>query len=364
MTVTTKSAAAEHQPAMRLAGRVIGPGQPPYIVAELSANHGGSLERALAVMEAAKAAGADAIKLQTYTPDTITIDHRGPDFMIKGGLWDGISLYDLYQEAHTPWDWHAALFAKGRELGITVFSTPFDETAVDLLESLVTPAYKIASFELIDLPLIRRVARTGKPTVLSTGMASIHEIEEAVDAFRSAGGGAFMLLHCVSGYPTPTDQSNLRRIPRLAELFDCPIGLSDHTHGVEVAIAAVALGASLIEKHFTLRRADGGPDAAFSLEPAELAMLAAGARGVFSALGTGSEARSEVEKATTVFRRSLYVVRDVAAGEVFTTENVRIIRPGFGLAPRHMSDVLGKRATHAVTRGTAVTWDVVASERA
>jgi pseudaminic acid synthase len=364
MTVTSKSAAVDHEAAIRIAGRAIGPGQPPYIVAELSANHGGSLERALAVMEAAKAAGADAVKLQTYTPDTITIDHRGPDFMIKGGLWDGRSLYDLYQEAYTPWDWHAALFAKGRELGITVFSTPFDETAVELLESLNTPAYKIASFELIDLPLIRRVAATAKPTVLSTGMASIEEIEEAVDTFRSAGGGAFMLLHCVSGYPTPADQSNLRRIPRLAERFDCPIGLSDHTHGVEVAIAAVALGASLIEKHFTLRRADGGPDAAFSLEPAELTMLAAGARGAFSALGSGGEARAEAEKATMVFRRSLYVVRDIAAGEVLTAENVRIIRPGFGLAPRHLRDVLGKRARYALSRGTPLTWAAVTSERA
>jgi pseudaminic acid synthase len=344
---------------IRIAGRSIAAGEPPYIVAELSANHGGSLERALAVMESAKSAGADAVKLQTYTPETLTIDHNGSDFVIKGGLWDGRSLYDLYQEAHTPWDWHAALFAKGRELGIPVFSTPFDDSAVDLLERLETPAFKIASFELLDLPLIRRVAATGKPTIISTGMASVQEIHEAVDAFRAAGGREFMLLHCVSGYPTPAEQSNLRRIPRLAAEFDCPIGLSDHTHGIEVAIASVALGACLIEKHFTLRRADGGPDAAFSLEPSELAALVAGARSAFSALGSGGEARSDVEKASMVFRRSLYIVRDVAAGESFTADNVRIIRPGFGLAPRHLPEVIGKRAKYALARGTALTWDAV-----
>jgi pseudaminic acid synthase len=343
-----------------IADRRIGMDQPPYIVAELSANHGGSLQRALMVMEEAKAAGADAVKLQTYTADTITIDHDGPDFLIKGGLWDGRRLYELYQEAHTPWDWHEVLFAKGRELGITVFSTPFDHTAVDLLESLQTPAYKIASFEMIDLPLIRCVGATGKPTIMSTGMASPEEIVEAVEAFRAAGGRDLLLLHCVSGYPTPVQQSNLRRIPHLAAEFDCAVGLSDHTLGIEVAIAAVALGACLIEKHFTLRRSDGGPDAAFSLEPQELTALVHGARAAFEALGTGSAARAEVEQNSMVFRRSLYVVRDVAAGEAFTTENVRIIRPGYGLAPRHLPDILGRRARHALARGTALTWDAVA----
>ncbi len=346
-------------PVITIAGRRVGAGQPPYIVAELSANHGGSLDKALAVLEAAKAAGADAVKLQTYTADTITIDHAGPDFRIKGGLWDGRRLYELYEEAHTPWEWHAALFAKGRELGIPVFSTPFDHTAVDFLEQLDPPAYKIASFEMVDLPLVRRLAATGKPTIMSTGMASPDEIAESVEAFRGAGGRDLVLLHCVSGYPTPAEQSNLRRIPLLAAEFDCPIGLSDHTLGVEVAIASVVLGACLIEKHFTLRRADGGPDAAFSLEPDELSALVRGAKAAFLSLGTGTEARSEVEKGSMVFRRSIYVVRDIAAGEKFTSENVRIIRPGYGLAPKFLPEIVGKRARRALTRGTALTWNEI-----
>jgi N-acetylneuraminate synthase len=342
-----------------IAGRAIGPGEPPYIVAELSANHGGNLPHALAVMEAAKAAGADAVKLQTYTADTITIDHDGPDFVIKGGLWDQRRLYELYDEAHTPWEWHEALFAKGRELGIPVFSTPFDDTAVALLEGLDAPAYKIASFELVDLPLIARVAKAGKPTIMSTGMGSPEEIAQAVDAYRGAGGRDLVLLHCVSGYPTPVGQSNLRRIAGLAAEFGCPVGLSDHTLGVEVAIAAVALGACVIEKHVTLRRADGGPDSAFSLEPDELTALVRGARAAFEALGTGMPARSEVEEGSKAFRRSLYVVRDMQQGETFTAENIRSIRPGFGLPPRHLPEILGRRARRALARGTALTWDVI-----
>jgi len=342
-----------------IAGRRIGAGQPPYVVAELSANHGGSLERALAVMEAAKVAGADAIKLQTYTADTITIDHDGPEFVIQGGLWDGRRLYELYQEAHTPWEWHAALFAKGKALNIPVFSTPFDDTAVDLLEGLGAPAHKIASFEMIDLPLVRRVAATGKPTIISTGMASPDEIGDTVDAFRGAGGRDLVLLHCVSGYPTPVEQANLRRIPELAAAFGVPVGLSDHTLGTEVAVASVVLGACVIEKHFTLRRADGGPDAAFSLEPPELAALVRGARSAFDALGTGDAARAEVEKGSLVFRRSIYVVRDVAKGGTFTADNVRIIRPGYGLAPKYLPEVLGRRARCAVARGTRLTWELV-----
>jgi pseudaminic acid synthase len=343
-----------------IGGRALGPGAPPYIVAELSANHGGSLQRALDVMAAAKAAGADAVKLQTYTADTMTLDHDGADFRIKGGLWDGRRLYELYQEAHTPWDWHEALFAKGRELGIPVFSTPFDDTAVALLEGLDAPAYKIASFELIDLPLIRRVAKAGRPTIMSTGMGSPEEIGEAVEAYRGAGGRDLVLLHCVSGYPTPVGQSNLRRIAGLAAEFGCPVGLSDHTLGVEVAIAAVAVGACMIEKHVTLRRADGGPDSAFSLEPDELAALVRGARAAFDALGTGAPTRSEIEQGNMAFRRSLYVVRDIATGETFTPENIRSIRPGFGLPPRHLPDILGKRASRALARGTALTWDAIA----
>jgi N-acetylneuraminate synthase len=344
---------------IEIAGRRVGAGVPPFIVAELSANHGGSLERALKVIEAAKAAGADAVKLQTYTPDTMTIDHDGPDFRIKGGLWDGRRLYELYQEAHTPWDWHKVLFAKARELGVTVFSTPFDDTAVELLEELQTPAYKIASFEMIDLPLIRRVAGTGKPTIMSTGMATPEEIGEAVEAFRAGGGRDLALLHCVSGYPTPAEQSNLRRIPRLVAEFGFPVGLSDHTLGIEVAIAAVALGACMIEKHFTLCRADGGPDSAFSLETEELAALVRGAGAAFAALGTGADARSEVERRNRVFRRSLYAVADIEAGEILTAENIRIIRPGFGLAPKHLPDVMGRHARCALPRGTALSWDLI-----
>lgn len=343
----------------QIAGRPIGPNHPPYVVAELSANHGGSLKRAIEVMEAAAKAGADAVKLQTYTADTMTIDHAGPEFQIKGGPWDGRQLYELYQEAHTPWDWHEALFAKGRELGIPVFSTPFDSSAIALLEGLGAPAYKIASFELIDLPLIQRLAKTGKPVVISTGMGTAEEIAEAVETFRDAGGKSFMLLHCVSGYPTPVEQCNLRRIPALRERFGCPVGLSDHTLGIEVATAAVAIGACFIEKHFTLRRADGGPDAIFSLEPEELTALTKASRNAFAALGTGSEQRAEVEKDNIIFRRSIYVVRDIAKGEVLTTDNVRIIRPGYGLAPKHFSDVIGKAAASAIARGTPLSWDLI-----
>jgi len=342
-----------------IANRPIGRNHSPFIVAELSANHGGRLERALATIEAAKLAGADAIKLQTYTADTITIDHDGPEFRITGGLWDGRRLYELYQEAHTPWDWHEALFAKGRELGITVFSTPFDDTAVDLLESLQAPAYKIASFEMIDLPLIRRVAATGKPTIISTGMATPAEIGEAVETFRAGGGRDLVLLHCISGYPTPAEQSNLRRIPQLATEFGCEVGLSDHTLGVEVAIAAVALGACLIEKHFTLRRADGGPDSTFSLEPEELSALVRGARVAFAALGTGMAARAEVEEQNKVFRRSIYAVRDIAAGEAFSRDNIRTIRPGFGLEPKYFDVLLSRKASRSVARGTPLEWSLV-----
>jgi N-acetylneuraminate synthase len=342
-----------------IAGRPVGPGHPPYIVAELSANHNGSLDHALAIVDAAADAGAEAIKLQTYTADTMTIDHDGPDFRIKGGLWDGRQLYDLYREASTPWEWHEALFARGRARGLTVFSTPFDETAVDFLEKLDAPVHKIASFELVDLPLIAKIASTGKPAIMSTGMGSPAEIDDAVAAFRAAGGRELMLLHCISGYPTPAEQANLRRMAALRERYGCAIGLSDHTLGVEVAIAGVALGAGLIEKHFTLRRADGGPDGPFSLEPAELRALVTGARNAHAALGSGAAPRSPVESGSMVFRRSLYVVKDVAAGEAFTRENVRIIRPGFGLPPKELPNVIGRKAKRAVARGTRLDWSIV-----
>ncbi len=347
---------------VEIAGRPIGAGHPPYIVAEMSGNHNGDIGRAFEIMAAAKDAGADAVKIQTYTADTMTIDHAGQEFVIRGGLWDGRRLHDLYREAHTPWDWHEALFAKGRELGVTVFSTPFDATAVDLLGSLAAPAYKIASFEAVDLPLIARVAATGRPLIVSTGMADLPEIAEAVRMARESGAGGLVLLHCTSAYPAPIGDANLQTIPHLAQAFDVVGGLSDHTPGTAVAVAAVALGAALIEKHFTLRRADGGPDAAFSLEPDELAALVRDARAAWRALGRVTYDRQESEKGNIVFRRSIYAVADIDAGERFTPDNVRIIRPGYGLAPKHFDAVLGRRAGRALSRGTALSWDVVGLE--
>jgi N-acetylneuraminate synthase len=344
---------------IKIANHQIGGDMPPYVIAELSANHRGSLDQALALMEAAAKTGVQAVKLQTYTADTLTIDCDRPDFLIKGGLWDGRTLYDLYQEAHTPWEWHEALFAKGRELGVTVFSSPFDETAVNFLESLGVPAYKVASFEAGHLPLLRKIAATGKPVILSTGMADLDEISESVRTLRAAGCCELILLHCISGYPTPPAEANLRTIAHLAEKFDLPVGLSDHTLGNAVAIAAVAIGAVAIEKHFTLSRANGGPDAAFSLEPAELAMLADGVRTAWEALGQVNYERVPSEQGNVVFRRSVYAVRDIAAGEAFTPDNIRVIRPGFGLAPRHYDALIGRRARCAVKRGTAMTWEFV-----
>jgi pseudaminic acid synthase len=333
-------------------GRKIGGGAKPYVIAEMSGNHNGDIERAIALIDAAKAAGADAVKLQTYTADTITLDCEGPGFVIEGGLWNGRKLYDLYGEAHTPWDWHKRLFDHARAIGIHCFSSPFDATAVDLLESLEAPAYKIASFEIVHLPLIRRVAATGKPTIISTGMASPDEIAEAVDAFRAAGGKSLALLHCTSAYPAPAAEANLRYMPGLGERHECLFGLSDHTLGNQTAIASIALGASIVEKHFTLARADGGPDAAFSLEPSELRELVESAATAFESLGSGSAKRAESERGSYAFRRSIYAVRDIAPGEKFSEANIRVIRPGYGLAPRHWERALVMHAAKPIARGT------------
>ena len=343
----------------QIAGRTIGPGQPPYVIAELSGNHNGEIERAFRLIDAAKKAGADAVKLQTYTADTITIDHDGPGFTISGGLWNGRRLYDLYREAHTPWDWHVPLFEHARKVGISCFSSPFDPSAIEFLKTLKVPAYKIASFEMIDTPLIRQAAATGKPLILSTGMADAAEIGEAMAAAKVGGAGEVALLHCVSGYPTPPEEANLARIPALATEYGCPIGLSDHTLGTDVAIASVALGAAIIEKHFTLARADGGPDAAFSLEPVELAALVKSVRTAHAALGRADYGRTASEQTNVMFRRSLYAVQDIAAGETLTEKNVRSIRPGYGLAPKHLPEVLGRHARRAIARGTPMSFELI-----
>jgi pseudaminic acid synthase len=342
-----------------IAGRLIGPDQPPYVIAEMSGNHNGDIARALALIDAAKAAGADAVKLQTYTADTITIDHDGPGFVIEGGLWHGRRLYELYKEAHTPWAWHEQLFAHAKQIGIACFSSPFDPTAVAFLQGLDAPAYKVASFEIVDTPLVAAMARTGKPLIISTGLATPDDIAEAVAAARDAGGREIVLLHCTSGYPTPPSQMHLRTMMDLGDRHGALVGLSDHTMGTAVSVAAVALGACVIEKHFTLARADGGPDAAFSLEPDELARLVADCRAAWEALGQVHYEDVAAEAASRDHRRSLYAVADIKAGEPLSDQNIRSIRPGHGLPPKHWRDLLGRTAARDIKRGEPLAWDLV-----
>lgn len=337
-------------------GRKIGPDHPPYIIAELSANHNGNIERAFETIKIARDSGADAIKIQTYTADTMTIDCETEEFMIRGGLWDGYKLYDLYKWAETPFEWHKAIFDYAANIGITLFSTPFDESAVDLLESLNTPAYKIASFEATDLPLIRYVASKGKPMIMSTGMCSEQEIEEAVTAAREGGCKELVLLHCISSYPAPMDQANLKQMYNLAEQFNSIPGLSDHTLGTTASVAAVALGACLIEKHFTLSRQDKGPDSEFSIEPAELKSLCLDARDAWSALGKFGYERQSAEESSKRYRRSLYFVKDMKAGQKITDSDVRRIRPGYGIAPKYFDEVIGRTVKSDLARGTALQW--------
>jgi pseudaminic acid synthase len=348
------------KPEITLADRVIAPGRPTYIVAEMSANHGGDFDRAARLIEAAAQAGADAIKLQTYTADTMTIDSHAEPFTIRGTAWDGRNLHELYREAHTPWDWHPKLQRVAADLGLDFFSTPFDATAVDFLESLNVPAHKVASFEIVDLPLLRKIGATGKPVIMSTGMATLAEIEEAVATLAAAGCDELALLRCTSAYPARPADLHLHTIADLAARFGVPIGLSDHTLDPTVPAAAVALGACVIEKHFILDRAAGGPDAHFSLEPDEFAQMVRAVRTVEDALGEVRYGAKGDEAKLTMFRRSLFVVQDIRAGEAFTSENIRVIRPGQGLHPRHLEEILGRTAAQDLPRGTPLAADHIA----
>jgi N-acetylneuraminate synthase len=340
-----------------IAGRGIGDGCPPYVIAEMSANHNGDFGAALRIIDEAAKAGADAIKMQTYRPDTITLDSDLPHFRINDGLWAGRTLYELYDWAHTPWEWHRPLFEHARKAGITMFSSPFDRTAVDLLEDLGAPAYKIASFEAVDLPLIRYVAGTGKPMIISTGMADAEEIGEAIAAAREGGCGELAVLHCVSGYPAPASDYNLRTIPDMIRRFGLVTGLSDHTLDNTTAIASVALGAAIIEKHFTLDRSAGGPDDSFSLQPDEFAALCAGARTAWNAIGEVDYGRKSSESGSVIFRRSLFFVRDLPAGHVVGADDIRSVRPGIGLAPKYLDDLIGRRLAKPVKAANPVSWD-------
>ncbi len=346
-------------PFITIAGQRIAADAPPYVIAEMSANHNGVIENAFKIIEAAKRAGADAVKLQTYRPETITLNSTAEDFCIRGGLWDGRTLYDLYEQAHMPWDWHAPLFAHARKNGITIFSSPFDNTAVDLLEDLNAPAYKIASFEAVDLPLIKYVASTGKPMIISTGMADAEEIQEAIDAAREGGCKELAVLHCVSGYPAPAADYNLRTIADMIRRFGLVTGLSDHTLDNTTAVTSVAMGASIIEKHFTLDRQGGGPDDSFSLEPAELVALCRDSKTAWQAMGQIDYGRKASEQGNAQFRRSLYFVKDLKAGDVITADAVRSVRPGYGLAPKHLEAIIGKRLVSDVAANSATRMDLI-----
>ena len=348
-------------PGFAIDGRLVGPDAKPYLIAEMSANHNGSLERALEIVDAAAKAGADAIKLQTYTADTMTLDVDAPGFVIddESSLWNGRHLYDLYEEAHLPWDWHEPILRRAQERGIACFSSPFDETAVDFLEDLGVPAYKIASFELIDLPLVERVARTGKPMIMSTGMATLAEIDTAVRTARKAGNEQLVVLKCTSTYPATPENTNIATIPHLQAATGCLVGLSDHTMGCGVSVASVALGAVLIEKHFTLSRADGGVDSAFSMEPDELEQLRVEADRAWQAVGTVSYGPIEAEALSMTHRRSLYITRDLAAGDEITADAIRAVRPGFGLPPAFRDQLIGKRVARDVPQGTPAGWDLL-----
>jgi len=347
---------------VKIENREIGVGHAPFVIAEMSGNHNQSLERALQIVEAAAKTGAHALKIQTYTPDTMTLDLDEREFHISdpNSLWAGTSLYKLYGEAYTPWEWHKPIFDRCRELGMIGFSTPFDDTAVDFLETLNVPCYKIASFENTDLPLIRRVAATGKPLIISTGMATVAELDETVRAAREAGCKDLILLKCTSTYPATAENTNILTIPHLRELFDCEVGLSDHTMGVGVSVASVALGTTVIEKHFTLNRVDGGVDSAFSMEPTEMAALVVESARAWQALGKVSYGQTAAEKNSLQFRRSLYVVQDLKAGDMLTRENLRAIRPGLGLPPKYLEQMLGKSVIRDVARGTALDWGLLA----
>lgn len=339
---------------MKINGRNIGLNYAPYVIAEMSANHNGDINNAYKIIEMAKTQGADAVKLQSYKPDTITLNMQTPDFMIEGGLWDGQSLYELYEGAHMPWDWHKPLFDYARKLDITIFSSPFDSTAVDLLEDLNAPAYKIASFEAVDLPLIKYVAQTGKPMIISTGMADAEEISEAISAARDGGCKELAILHCVSGYPAPAEDYNLRTLVDMGRRFGLPVGLSDHTLDNTTAIASVALGACIVEKHVTLDRCGGGPDDSFSLEPKELKALCDGTKTAWLSLGSVDYGRKSSEQGNVKFRRSLYFVKDIKAGQVITDEHVKSVRPGYGLAPKYLEQIIGKEALNNHAYGDLV----------